>query len=247
MLRKQLLHLIAPNRCPGCGCALTAFELLCESCAEHIVLPDDFYCHGCGKVGCMCFQKPLSYDRAVICGMYAAEGRRAILKLKSASNTNYATFAAQILASRIRKIPAQALPDCVIPIPMHPTRQRRRGYNQAALIARGIAKELAIPCREDVLFRRQKGRIQHTLNARERAFNADSFGIHDIPLDGMRIILADDVITTGSTMDHCAALLRQNGASVVIAAAAATAVYSKMLREIEFARKLTQTNQGGLS
>ena len=68
--------------------------------------------------------------------------------------------------------------DCIMPVPMHPAKQRKRGYNQAGLIAQTMAEVLEIPYREDVLYKNPSRYAQHQLNAEERRLNVFSFGIH---------------------------------------------------------------------
>lgn len=219
-----LYNLFFPNRCPGCNTFLHPEELVCECCGEHMILTHDAICHICGKAACVCGKRTYSYDRAVAACRYADETVSAVIRMKVSENTNFARFAARILAERIRFSLNYGEPDCVMPVPMHPSNERRRGYNQAALIARELAGLLAVPYREDVLYKNKNKKAQHDLNAAERRQNVASFGIHNIPLDGMRILLCDDVLTTGSTMNRCAALLKQNGAAAVIIAAAATTI-----------------------
>ncbi len=228
---RSLLNFFYPNRCPACGAFLTAHLHLCDACAEALLLPQDGYCTSCGMIPCRCASGSFEYDRAVICSPYAKGAVNAILHLKRSTNTNFAYYAAGILAARLKDNPVYRQIDCVMPVPMHPEKQRSRGYNQAALIAAETARLLGLPCREDVLFKRRGNAEQHTLGAQARTSNVDSFGIHDCRLDGMRILLCDDVLTTGSTMNRCAALLKQQGASAVIAAAATTTIPKPLQEE----------------
>ena len=225
--KRSLLEVLWPNRCPGCNALIGPDRVVCEACGEKMLLEHDAVCRRCGKVGCICDKKQLAYDRALAACAYAEESIPAIIRMKQSENTNFAEFAARILAERLRHGIDFGEIDLVVPVPMHPAKERQRGYNQAALIAREIASLLELPCREDILYKEKTSRAQHELNAAERAKNVDSFHIHDIPLDGQRILLCDDVLTTGNTMSRCAALLKQQGAAAVIAAAAATTVPQK--------------------
>ncbi len=219
---RSLLDFFYPNRCPACDAFIGAHELLCETCADALLLAHEDYCHYCGKTICRCKQFSPAYDYAVVCSVYH-EAMPAVIRLKDSTNTNFAVYAAQILASRLQLgISYYKQIDCVMPVPMHRTKQRMRGYNQAALIGREIARLTDIPYREDLLTKGHSRTEQHRLSAQERAHNLDSFGIRDCDLSGMRILLCDDVLTTGNTMHRCAELLKEKGASAVIAAAAAT-------------------------
>ena len=225
-LRRSLLDLLLPNRCPGCDAFLHPGELLCPACEEKILLPHDDYCHICGKLRCKCKAHPPDYDMAVVCARYSGEpddpAVRAVWELKNSLNTNFAAFAGKLLAERIRHSLDYGQYDCVTSVPMHRTKQRMRGYNQAELIGRALASELSVPYRNDLLYKQKSAKAQHNLNAAERAVNVSSFGANDVSLDRMRILLCDDVLTTGATMNRCAALLRSRGAAFVTAAAAAT-------------------------
>ncbi len=219
---RSLLDFFYPNRCPACDAFIDAHELLCENCADTLLVGHEDYCHYCGKTVCRCKQFSPAYDYAVVCSVYH-EAMPAVIRLKDSTNTNFAVYAAQILASRLQLgISYYKQIDCVIPVPMHRTKQRMRGYNQAALIGREIARLMDIPYREDLLTKGRSRTEQHRLSAQERARNLDSFGIRDCDLSGMRILLCDDVLTTGNTMHRCAELLKEKGAAAVIAAAAAT-------------------------
>jgi ComF family protein len=224
---KSLLNFFYPNRCPGCGTLLTARELVCEACGEEMVIGQDDYCHVCGKVVCVCKHRSFAYDRAVVCTGYHGCTVPAVIAMKESANTNFAYFTAGILAERIRYSLIYGQPDCVMPVPMHRSKERMRGYNQASLIGRELAALLEIPFRDDVLYKNRTKRAQHTLNAQERARNVGSFGIRNTQVDGLRILLCDDVLTTGSTMNRCAELLKEHGAEAVIAAAAATTIPRK--------------------
>ncbi|MEE5992167.1 MAG: ComF family protein [Oscillospiraceae bacterium] len=221
--KKHILNILFPNRCPVCNAVLLPDELLCEECAEKILLDFESFCHVCGKIRCICKERKLFYDKAVICSAYTEEAIPAIIHLKESNNTNFAVFSGQIMAERIRNsFTYDGKYDCIMPVPMHPSKQRKRGYNQSALIAKEMAKVLEIPYREDVLYKNLSRYAQHQLNAEERQLNVFSFGIHDISVKGLNILLCDDVLTTGSTLNRCAELLKSKGAVSVTVASATT-------------------------
>lgn len=107
-------------------------------------------------------------------------------------------------------------PDLLCGVAMHTKRKRKRGYNQAQLIAQELAKQLHLPCQQ-LLEKTAATAAQHTLSAAERRTNLQ--GVYRVldeqQVAGKRILLVDDVITTGSTMLACAQALRQAGASWV--------------------------------
>jgi ComF family protein len=112
------------------------------------------------------------------------------------------------------------LPPIVVPVPLHWTRRWRRGYNPAALLACGVARELALPILSGALVRRRRGRHQVGLGRRDRlATLAGVFAARPSAtrhLRGRPVLLVDDVVTTGATLEACATALRAAGASRVV-------------------------------
>jgi ComF family protein len=124
----------------------------------------------------------------------------------------------KILVSRIDA-------DALVPVPLHRAKQRERGYNQAELIARGAAEVSGISLLSDVLLRTRYTKTQTTLSIDERRTNMhDAFVVRDTRMaSAKRIILVDDVITTGATKLSCAESLKRAGALHVLAASVALA------------------------
>ncbi len=226
-ITREVLNFFYPNVCPKCNAFLLPEELLCDSCAEKILLEQDAYCHQCGKENCICKYQTFAYDKVVAACRYDKETAPAVISLKMSKNTNFAYFSARILAERLKHGSYYQLQtiSCVMPVPMHISKQRKRGYNQAALIAKELARLLQLPYREDALFKERSEVAQHTLSAEARTQNVASFGIHDVSLEHQCILLCDDVLTTGSTMNRCAELLKSKQASTVIAAAASSTTH----------------------
>ena len=117
--------------------------------------------------------------------------------------------------------------NAIIPIPLHRRKLRERGYNQAELIARGVSEVSNIPVRCDLVRRRKYTKTQTVLTLEERRENmADAFELtpgRRSEVEGAQFVVIDDVVTTGSTMIACAAVLRASGALGVIGASAALA------------------------
>ena len=103
--------------------------------------------------------------------------------------------------------------DCVVPVPLHPARQRERGYNQSELLAQRVGRIVGAPVRPDALRRVRVTATQMTLNAAERKANvAGAFQSGDPAVRDAVVLLIDDVCTTGSTLDACAVALKAAGA-----------------------------------
>jgi ComF family protein len=109
--------------------------------------------------------------------------------------------------------------DLIIPVPLHLSRKRERGYNQSEVIASGVSKELKIPVELGILKRKKFTRSQTKLNREERLLNvSEAFNInHNVDLSGKTVFILDDVITTGATISGCAELIKNNNAKKVIA------------------------------
>ena len=104
----------------------------------------------------------------------------------------------------------------IIPIPLHPARKRKRGYNQAEILAEELGCLLHIPVRKDVLYRIRKTRPQKSLNDTERIRNLKgAFAVSGKETVKAKVLIVDDIYTTGSTIRRCAKMLRLAGAEKV--------------------------------
>ncbi|MBF8294527.1 MAG: putative amidophosphoribosyltransferase [Bacteroidetes bacterium] len=114
--------------------------------------------------------------------------------------------------------------DALVPIPLHKRKLRERGYNQSELIARGVCEVTSIPLRSDLIRRKKFTQTQTTLSLEERRDNMEeAFACESSGVRGKTVILVDDIITTGSTIQSCAGALKKAGAVRIIAASAALA------------------------
>jgi ComF family protein len=114
--------------------------------------------------------------------------------------------------------------DLIVPVPLHKRKIRERGYNQSLLIARGVSEVTGIPVKADLVHRRRWTETQTALSKEERKKNVDdAFTCENRELNGACVIVIDDVITTGATIEAVAAALKSSGAEVVVAASAALA------------------------
>jgi ComF family protein len=108
-------------------------------------------------------------------------------------------------------------PDIIIPIPLHPSRKRKRGYNQSAKFAEGLSVKLNIPFSDTIIARLVKTETQTKKNKLNRWQNvSEVFHVKDpLTVKGKRILLVDDVVTTGATIEACAHILKQNGCAEI--------------------------------
>ncbi|MCX6134044.1 MAG: ComF family protein [Ignavibacteriales bacterium] len=127
-----------------------------------------------------------------------------------------------LLGVRIRD--EEICADILVPVPLHKRKTRERGFNQALLIGRGVSEVLGIPVRSDLVLRKRWTETQTTLSKEERKENVENaFQCGRADLKGKLVIVIDDVITTGATIESVAKALKASGAMRVIAASAALA------------------------
>ena len=191
-LKSQLANIFFPARCVFCDEAMDYRTLYCICDACNIEIK--------------------SYYTAEGCFLFLDKIRSAVLRMKFAKATDYArtfglTMAAQ-LKLRLDKIDF----DVAVPVPLSKKRFEKRGYNQSALLAKVVAKELNIDFDERSLIKIKETEIQSKLHERERAKNLKgAFAIKGDNLRGKRVLLIDDVRTTGATLDECTNTLLKKG------------------------------------
>lgn len=196
-----LLDLLGPRRCPGCDYGLDPGDLgFCPACAP-LIEPLDPEAHGGAT---HTFGGPLA---------------DAIKRLKYGGRTDLAAPLGALLADACE--PLAGLIDVVVPVPLHPRRLRERGFNQSSLLASPLADRLGVPLRTGALSRIRDTRVQASLDRPLRAANVRAcFRAHSIR---GRVLLIDDVRTTGATLSEASSALRDSGASSIVTRALAGA------------------------
>lgn len=188
--------------CETCGQPLAAWSLGGARAGESIVCPE-------------CQTREYAFDRARSYALYKAGLVRAIVLLKFERVEPLGNWFAARLAELARKEGFAA--DVVVPVPLHKQRERERGYNQADLIARPLARRLGLPYRAVLLVRTKPRPDKHILSLEERWDSVrGAFATRPgTQVDNLRVLLVDDVMTTGATLDACARALRGAGAKSV--------------------------------
>ncbi|HEX7381122.1 MAG TPA: ComF family protein [Nevskiaceae bacterium] len=227
-LGAQLRMSLAPRHCAICrGHLPGATESLCPGCREDLPWMDGA-CPRCanarpdGSLCAACATQLPPQDYAIAAFHFTGAVRRSILQLKYHAAFAQAQWLGAGLAQAARERHA-ALPDWIVPIPLHARRLRGRGYNQALELARVVGKELGIPVVHAVLRRHRAtvDQIGQSRNARRRNLRG---AFHAAPvIAGRHIALLDDVMTTGSTFGEAARCCRTAGAASVAAWAVARA------------------------
>jgi ComF family protein len=199
--------------CPGCWQALSFLGPPCCACCGQ---PFDFEL-GPGALCGACTQAAPAFDRARAVMRYDEASRDLILAFKHADRTSLTPAFAAWLKRAGEELLAEV--DLIVPVPLHWSRLFSRRYNQAALLAMALGELTEIPVQPDLLIRRRATKKQGHLGRLARQRNvAGAFAVHPRRLAGLagkRVLLLDDVITTGATVTNCAKVLRQGGAATV--------------------------------
>ncbi len=164
-----------------------------------------------------CRFRDFAFTRARSFALYDKRLVQAILLLKFERIEPLAAWFARQVFQLLQKEPDDHAADVVVPVPLHRDRQRQRGYNQAALIARPLAGALRLPCRAVLLMRTKPRPNKHILSSAERWDSVcGAFATRPgSQVDNLRVLLVDDVMTTGATLDACARALLDSGAKSV--------------------------------
>ncbi|MBF0422727.1 MAG: ComF family protein [Magnetococcales bacterium] len=140
-----------------------------------------------------------------------------IVRFKFSDRTEWSENLTNLLLSRVGAQLLEEEPDMVIPVPLHPLRLLRRGYNQAALLAGRVARKIHRPLVTNLLYRTKMTRPQTSLNQKSRLVNVhDAFVVGKAAIENRRILLVDDVFTTGSTVWSATRALKEAGAGRVM-------------------------------
>jgi ComF family protein len=222
----SIVDLLFPPRCVNCH-RLGAW--LCTNCQDEIEVIQPPVCHRCGiplaglriapspnmlPTCVRCREKESLLDSLCACAFHAEPLRLAIHQFKYEDLRALAAPLGKLMAQRWAVLrPRDHDIDVIVPVPLHVTRQRERGYNQAVLLARELGAEIHRPVIENVLVRVKATAPQVDLNAEERQTNVrNAFKTVNDNLAGKRVLLVDDVCTTGATLEAACSALRDGNA-----------------------------------
>lgn len=185
----------------------------------------------CGE----CANRARSFDRGITCMQYRDMEKTLIRDLKYRGKKYLSRKLSEIIFDKIMAVGCEF--DIIIPVPMYPAKEKERGYNQSALLGRYLGKLSAAECRTDILYRVRSTAPMNRLGAKERKRNLDgAFSVSEEGrkfLSGKRVLLIDDIYTTGTTMEHCSQLIRACGASEIIAVSLAAGINQRELPVIQ--------------
>ena len=215
----DMYKLFYPTACAGCGKVLVKGEdVICLHCRQR--LPQTNFHLQPGNRMEKHFWGKVDFERAAAFVHFHKNSgvQRMLHMLKYNGRRDVGYYLGRLYGAELKSTNPFCEADLVIPVPLHPSKQRRRGFNQAETIARGLADELEIPCRTDLLLRTAFTETQTKKNRLQRWINVGKvFVCTDSELlTGKRIILVDDVITTGATLEACANALQKHSPNVKI-------------------------------
>ncbi len=204
MLKKRLIALIFPTRCPVCSKVIFPDNDFCAECRSSLTI----YSGNHRIKGADSFNAAFEYNEKI---------SPAIILLKRGIKGNAAYAFGKALAAVLENRDISQKADIIIPVPLYKSDKRERGFNQAEVIAKEIGRILKIDVSTDIVEKIRKTNPQKTLTKRERKVNLkNAFEVKSSEkIKGKCIILIDDVCTTGSTLTEITGLLRRNGAAEV--------------------------------
>ncbi len=225
-LINTIIDILYPRRCPVCGgiavprgglaCTDCSSRLKpieeprCKKCSKPIDSEEKEYCHDCES-------KRYHYTNGFSLWIYDECMKKSIADFKYHGRREYGEFYVQELVKKFHDSIMSISPDVLVPVPIHKSKQLKRGYNQADILAKGIGKRLNIPVLSYLLKRDKNTLPQKQLNDKERLKNLEKAFIFDeeerMTYNGIidTALLVDDIYTTGSTIEACTNILMQNG------------------------------------
>jgi ComF family protein len=236
-LGRGLVRLLYPGLCSVCYAPLPPEQdRFCASCRTDLTTDPFSTCPRCAATigpfahvtledGCpRCWNLSFHSERVLRLGPYDGLLREVILRLKHLSGDGLAELLGELWAEHAEAALREARAEVVVPIPLHWRRRWQRGYNQSSALARGIAARLRLPCRPSWLRRIRHTPMQTAQTPSARRDNVrGAFRATSKVSRSASVLLIDDVITTGSTVNEAAAALRAAGAGRVVVAVLARA------------------------
>ena len=222
-------EILYPDRCPGCDDILYPKERqkgFCKKCAKKIKTVGDGVCIKCGK--------KLKDDRVEFCKdcennhhyfvqskaafVYEGPMKPAMYRFKYSNRRGYGKIFADVIWRQYGKWVKDNGIQGIIPIPMYKPKERRRGYNQAMVLAKELGRRSGLPVYSDLVLRIRNSAPQKNLNPQERKNNLqNAFKIRKNEVKLRKILLIDDIYTTGSTMDAVGKVLLEDGVEKIYA------------------------------
>lgn len=218
----SLIDWVYPRRCAFCdGLLGNREQYLCRKCRAELPAPireprcfrcgkpldgeEQEYCHDCRE----CEQE---YDRGIGIFLYRDPMKQALMRFKFKGRKEYGEFMGKLMCLYGREFVVQVQPQVILPVPVHRKKLRARGYNQAEVLANTVSRGFSIPIRTDLVLRKKFTKAQKELNRKERKKNLEqAFYVKEEAGNYSRVLLVDDIYTTGSTVNAIAGKLKKQG------------------------------------
>ena len=223
----HFLNFLLPVSCGLCNSATNSHLALCQPCLNELPYLGDS-CPGCASPSrsttlCgKCQKQQPSYDQTLALLLYQQPVNTLIQQFKFNRKLEYSRLFSELLAERLALFAEP--PDLIIPVPLHSSRLRSRGYNQAWELTKHLSKIADIPASHKLCSRIKKTPLQTGLKASERKQNLKQAFAVTGNVKGLHVCVVDDVMTTGSTLEAIAAVLKAAGAAHVSGLVVARAI-----------------------
>ena len=202
-----VLHLLFPPICSVCG--KIDKNWLCSDCEKRVERLEKI---------CLIDIKDKKYEKLCYFFPYKSLIRKLILQYKFSNKAYLNHFFANRITANEKKCEFLKQYDLIIPVPMHKKKRQKRGYNQTELVANELEKSLGIPAQNDILYKVINTTTQSKLGGKARQINIQHafFISNDVKVEDKRIILLDDIYTTGATSEECSRVLKEAGAKEIL-------------------------------
>lgn len=223
--------MVYPDRCAVCDDVIKIDERgVCTNCLGKLRVITGDICIHCGReitgkkdLCADCRNVVHKFDGGRVLYDYES-ARESIYMFKYGGRAEYAEFFGEEVVDFLGNFIRLVKPDFLVPVPLHKSRMRKRGYNQASLVANEISKRMNIPVKEHLVERVKKTRPLKSMKRNERQnCLKNAFIIKQIDVKSKCVIIIDDIYTTGATMDEIAGLLKNSGVQKVYFVALASA------------------------
>lgn len=220
-VKEKLLQLLWPNICPFCGkaersgicvsCrkklrALTVREPRCMKCGKPVRYEVQEYCEDCKHTHHY-------YDRGVALWLHKPPVNISIYQFKYHNQRKFARYYAEEILAEYQTLIQTWRPEVIVPVPLYSKRRRERGYNQAQILGEELGRRLSVPVAGTLVKRMLETTPQKMLDHKERRRNLDrAFAVKRSAHVPKRVLLVDDIYTTGNTIDAVAKVLKSKGA-----------------------------------
>lgn len=233
-----ILDIIYPRKlsCLFCGNPITEINdfLLCRYCMSILTFIQENVCIKCGRpfsgeyangLCSECKNEKVYFDRCSSVFEFSGMVQSALHRLKYEGEREIARGIGAFMSRKLKALKWHV--DIILPVPMHEKRMKERGYNQSLLLASEVARECNIDLYEGVLIRNRDTESQTHLSRMERVHNVK--GAFDVigkkAIQGKAVLIIDDIMTTGSTLNECSKVLKQEGAREIYCLAAACPIH----------------------